>query len=334
MISINDIRELQIEISSMCNARCPMCMRNYHGFPYNLGYKETNMTLEKIKTIVPESVVVQLNHVLINGNFGDLVMNPETPVILSWLREHGRQPVTGKPGLIISAFTNGGAQGREFWQALAATGVYLEFCIDGLEDTHHIYRQNTVFETVIKNAQTFIAAGGHANWCMTEFDHNRHQIDQARERSKALGFKKFNLRNHGRNWGPVYNQNGQKVFELKKDTGTTYPDQITEEWINQHGARKLPAVPHDEVECKALHSWSPVSMYIAADGNIDPCCFIGNFSKPGTTHVEDVHVLKDGATIDTLEKGIHWFNQIIDTFNTPDQLTACNTYCTKKSWFQ
>jgi len=328
MVSINDIRELQIEISSLCNARCPMCMRNYHGFPHNLGYQETNLTLEKIKSIVPESVVAQLRNVLINGNFGDLVMNPETPEILSWFRDQG------SPTLTISAFTNGGAQGRDFWQAMAGTGVRIEFCIDGLEDTHHLYRQNTVYETVIKNAQTFIAAGGHANWCMTEFDHNRHQIDQARERSKALGFKKFNLRNHGRNWGPVYNQNGQKVFELKKDTGTTYPDQITEEWINQHGARKLPAVPHDEVECKALHSWSPVSMYIAADGNIDPCCFIGNFSKPGTTHVEDVHVLKDGATIDTLEKGIHWFNQIIDTFNTPDQLTACNTYCTKKSWFQ
>jgi len=334
MISINDIRELQIEISSMCNARCPMCMRNYHGFPYNLGYKETNMTLEKIKTIVPESVVAQLNHVLINGNFGDLVMNPETPVILSWLREHGRQPVTGKPGLIISAFTNGGAQGREFWQALAATGVYLEFCIDGLEDTHHLYRQNTVYETVIKNAQTFIAAGGHANWCMTEFDHNRHQIDQARERSKALGFKKFNLRNHGRDSGPVYNQNGQKLFELKKHTGNTYPELITKEWIANHGSRKLAPAAYDEVRCKALYDWGPISMYIAADGNIDPCCFIGNFSKPGTTYVEDVHVLRDGATVDTLEKGVVWFNQIIDTFDTPKQLTACNTYCTKKSWYQ
>jgi len=308
-----------------------MCLRNYHGFPYNFGYEELNLSLDKIKQIVPEFVVAQLDCVLINGNLGDLVMNPETPDILAWFRQHGR---AGQKPLDITAFTNGGAQGREFWQKLAAIDVEIQFCIDGLEDTHHLYRQNTLYETVIRNAEYFIAAGGRADWCMTEFDHNRHQIDEARRRSEQLGFGKFKLRNHGRNWGPVYNQNGQKVFELKKDTGTTYPDQITEEWINQHGARKLPAVPHDEVECKALHSWSPVSMYIAADGNIDPCCFIGNFSKPGTTHVEDVHVLKDGATIDTLEKGIHWFNQIIDTFNTPDQLTACNTYCTKKSWFQ
>ena len=333
MISIDDIREINIELSSHCNARCPLCVRNFHGFPHNSGYEETDLTLAQLKDIVPESVVSQLDHVMVNGDFGDMLMNPETPEILAWFREHGRKD-SARSGLKIDVFTNGGARGRDFWQALGSLDLDINFCIDGLEDTHHLYRQNTLYETVIRNAGYYIAAGGRAHWCMTEFDHNRHQIDQARERSKALGFKKFNLRNHGRNWGPVYNQNGQKVFELKKDTGTTYPDQITEEWINQHGARKLPAVPHDEVECKALHSWSPVSMYIASDSNIDPCCFIGNFSKPGTTHVEDVHVLKDGATIDTLEKGIHWFNQIIDTFNTPDQLTACNTYCTKKSWFQ
>jgi sulfatase maturation enzyme AslB (radical SAM superfamily) len=311
-----------------------MCIRNYHGFPYNFGYKETNLTLEKIKKIVPESVVAQLKHVLINGNLGDLVMNPETPAILSWLQEHGRKPESGKPGLILSAFTNGGAQGRDFWQAMAATGVHLEFCIDGLEDTHHIYRQNTVFETVIKNAQTFIAAGGYANWCMTEFDHNRHQINEARERSEALGFKKFNLRHHGRDWGPVYNQHGQKIFELRNENFKTFPDQIDKEWIEKHGRRTLSPSPNEEIKCKALHSWSPVSMYIAADGTLDPCCFIGNFSKHGTLSMSDIHKLKNNDTVDTLEKGVVWFNQVIDTFDTPNQLTACNTYCTKKSWYQ
>ena len=335
MITLDDIRELHIEASSMCNARCPMCMRNYHGFPYNLGYEETNLTLEKIKKLVPESLVAQLNHVLVNGNFGDLVMNPETPELLNWFREHGRQHTPGIQGLIISGFTNGGAQGRAFWQDMAATGIYLEFCIDGLEDTHHIYRQNTLYDTVIKNAQTFIDAGGHANWCMTEFDHNRHQIDEARRRSEALGFEKFNLRNHGRNWGPVYNQHGQKIFELTKDTGKTYPDQVDLEFIETIGARRFPAAPKEKTRCKSLvNEWGGVSMYIAADGNIDPCCFIGNFSKPGTTHVDDIHALKSGDTVNTLEKGVKWFNRVIDTFDTPAQLDACGTYCTEKSWYQ
>jgi len=78
-------------------------MRNYHGFPYNFGYKETNLTLEKIKTIVPETVVAQLKRVLINGNLGDLVMNPETPSILAWFRQHGQKFKPGKPGLTLSA---------------------------------------------------------------------------------------------------------------------------------------------------------------------------------------------------------------------------------------
>jgi len=336
MVRLEDIREIHIEPSSLCNARCPMCMRNYHGFPYNLGYQETNLTLEKIKKLVPESLIAQLNHVLVNGNFGDMVMNPETPEILNWFRQHGRGHTVDRLGLIISGFTNGGAQGRTFWQDMAATGIYLEFCIDGLEDTHHIYRQNTLYETVIKNAQIFIEAGGHANWCMTEFDHNRHQIDEARSRSESLGFEKFNLRHHGRNWGPVYNQHGQKIFELTRDTGKNYPDQIDLAFIETQGARRfLPAAPKEKPQCKSLiNGWGGASMYIAADGNIDPCCFIGNFSKPGTTHVEDIHQLRAGDSVDTLEKGVKWFNQVIDTFDTPAQLDACGTYCTEKSWFR
>lgn len=330
MISIQDIRELQIEISSLCNARCPMCIRNYHGFPYNHGYKELNLTLDKIKQIVPKSVVSQLNQVLINGNLGDLVMNPETPDILAWFRQHGR---TGRDRLEISAFTNGGAQGREFWEALARIDVEIQFCIDGLEDTHHLYRQNTLYETVIRNAGYFIAAGGRAHWCMTEFDHNRHQFNEAQRRSKELGFKRFHTRNVGRDNGPVYDQHGKKLFNLKKNDVSLFPDQITVEWIQEWGHRKLSPAAQEPIKCKALHTWGPVSMYIAADGTIDPCCFIGNFSKPGTKMVEDIHQLRDNFEVDTLEKGVVWFNRIIDTFDTGNQLTACNTYCSKKSWY-
>ena len=330
MVTLQDIRELQIEISSLCNARCPMCLRNYHGFPYNFGYEELNLTLDKIKQIVPESVVAQLDCVLINGNLGDLVMNPETPDILAWFRQHGR---AGQKPLDITAFTNGGAQGREFWQKLAAIDVEIQFCIDGLEDTHHLYRQNTLYETVIRNAEYFIAAGGRAHWCMTEFEHNRHQIDEARRRSEQLGFGKFKLRNHGRDSGPVYDQHGQKLFELKKNTGQGFPEKITVEWIHKFGQRRLAPSVQEEVRCKALHDWGPISMYIAADGTIDPCCFIGNFSKSTATYVNDVHQLQGSTEINTLEKGIAWFNRIIDTFDTGKQLTACNTYCSKKSWY-
>ena len=273
MISIDDIREINIELSSRCNARCPLCIRNFHGFPHNTGYAETDLSLARLKEIVPESVVSQLDHLMVNGDYGDMLMNPETPEILAWFREHGNL------NFKIDVFTNGGARGREFWEALGVLDLDINFCIDGLEDTHHLYRQNTLYETVIRNAGYYMAAGGRAHWCMTEFDHNRHQIDQARERSTKLGFHRFFTRYTGRDTGPVYDQHGKKVFVLKQETANGYqlPDQITTEWVNQQD-RNPKVIPHKKITCEALTVW-PVSVYIAADGTLDPCCLIGNYTK-------------------------------------------------------
>ena len=331
MIKIEDIREINIELSSRCNARCPLCIRNYHGFPYNSGYNETDLTLARLKEIVPESVVTQLDHVMVNGDYGDMLMNPKTPDILAWFRQHGRKETTDghniQRGLIIDVFTNGGARGREFWEALGKLDLDVNFCIDGLEDTHHLYRQNTLYETVIRNAGYYMAAGGRAHWCMTEFDHNRHQIDQARERSTKLGFHRFFTRYTGRDSGPVYDQQGKKVFVLKQETANGYqlPDQITTEWVNQQD-RNPKVIPHKKITCEALTVW-PVSVYIAADGTLDPCCLIGNYTKPNNNWDQNDLSLLRRENIDTLEKNVAWFNRVIETFGTDGQLNVCNIYC-------
>ena len=323
MITLEDIREINIELSSRCNARCPLCIRNFHGFPHNTGYAETDLSLARLKEIVPESVVTQLDHLMVNGDYGDMLMNPETPEILAWFREHGHQ------NFKIDVFTNGGARGREFWEALGSLDLDINFCIDGLEDTHHLYRQNTLYETVIRNAGYYMAAGGRAHWCMTEFDHNRHQIDQARERSTKLGFHRFFTRYTGRDSGPVYDQQGKKVFVLKQETANGYqlPDQITTDWVNQQD-RNPKVIPHKKITCEALTVW-PVSVYIAADGTLDPCCLIGNYTKPNNNWNQNDLSLLRRENIDTLEKNVAWFNRVIDTFGTDGQLNVCNIYCGK-----
>jgi MoaA/NifB/PqqE/SkfB family radical SAM enzyme len=260
---------------------------------------------------------------MVNGDYGDMLMNPETPEILAWFREHGNL------NFKIDVFTNGGARGREFWEALGLLDLDINFCIDGLEDTHHLYRQNTLYETVIRNAGYYMAAGGRAHWCMTEFDHNRHQIDEARERSTKLGFHRFFTRYTGRDTGPVYDQHGKKVFVLKQETANGYqlPDQITTEWVNQQD-RNPKVIPHKKITCEALTVW-PVSVYIAADGTLDPCCLIGNYTKPNNNWDQNDLSLLRRENIDTLEKNVAWFNRVIDTFGTDGQLNVCNIYCGK-----
>ena len=196
MYNIDDIKKVHLEISSRCNASCPMCPRNFHGYPHNDGYPEHDMTLDEAKKIFAPDFIGQLDEIFINGNFGDAVMNPETVDIVQYFRSHNEN-------LIISISTNAGARDRKFWEYLAQLKIEIVFCIDGLADTHSLYRQNTLYTTVIKNAQTFIKAGGQAVWKMIDFDFNEHQRDEAKQLSKLLGFNSFQLIKSQRKNTPV-----------------------------------------------------------------------------------------------------------------------------------
>ena len=109
MIFHDLIREVHLEISSLCNARCPLCPRNFRGYPYNDGYVEANLTLDNAKHIFTSTFLKQLNRIWINGNFGDAVMNPETPDIVEYFRPHNKD-------LIIDVSTNGSARDENFWR--------------------------------------------------------------------------------------------------------------------------------------------------------------------------------------------------------------------------
>jgi MoaA/NifB/PqqE/SkfB family radical SAM enzyme len=68
---------------------------------------------------------------------------------------------------------------------------WVTFSIDGLEDTNHIYRRNVVWNKLIENVQEYISSGAYAVWDFLIFKHNEHQIDQAKDLAKTLGFKEF-----------------------------------------------------------------------------------------------------------------------------------------------
>ena len=77
MYAIQDIEAVHLEISSECNAACPKCPRNLCGYPHNDGYEEHAMTLVEAQRIFSPTFLRQLRKLLINGNFGDIVMNPD-----------------------------------------------------------------------------------------------------------------------------------------------------------------------------------------------------------------------------------------------------------------
>jgi MoaA/NifB/PqqE/SkfB family radical SAM enzyme len=332
MIDYKDIRDVHLEISSLCNASCPWCPRTFWGYPYNGGYPEVNLSLEQAQKIFQPEFLTQLTSIRINGNFGDIVMNPEGPDIVDYF-------FSVNPNLKVVISTNGGARDRKFWARLAKTPATILFCIDGLADTHHLYRQNTSYETVIKNAKTVIDAGGRAVWKMIQFDHNQHQVDACRKLSQTMGFAKFEMVNDGRDTAPVFNNRGElthvlgnytgeKRFEVMFHKKTT--DQVLLEDI-------VPGrTPAKSITCKAKKL---KSIYIAANGEVSPCCWTGFYPKTygAGQYYEAVNaqvlplIQKNNALQHALSECILWFNQVENTWSIPTfeqgRLVICNDVC-------
>lgn len=194
MFEFARIKEYQIEITSYCNAACPQCPRNLNGHGTNPYMPLTHLPANVIDCAFDQDVCKQISQVFFCGSYGDPIMHPEFPAILQDFRRKN-------PQLWLYIHTNGGVHDTKYWQRIAEIlqGYgQVDFGIDGLENTLHLYRRNVQYNRVIDNARAFIDAGGRAQWNFIVFRHNEHEIEQVQEQAHKLGFANVLIRNTGR----------------------------------------------------------------------------------------------------------------------------------------
>lgn len=180
---------LHIELSTFCNAACPLCPRFYEGTDVvRPDLNLTQITIENFKKYFPETSIQQLYKILYCGTMGDPIMAKDCYEIFKHVN-------TINANCEQTVHTNGGTRSSEFWKKMGilfqSPKLKLVFSIDGLEDTNHLYRRNVNWTKLMNNVQDFINSGGNATWEFLIFRHNEHQVEQARELSKKLGFKNF-----------------------------------------------------------------------------------------------------------------------------------------------
>lgn len=336
MYSYQEITCVDIELSSECNAACPQCPRNFHGYPNNRGYVEHSMTLTEAKQIFQPDFLSRLHRVYFNGNYGDLVMNPQTIDIIKYFRSHT------PPHCEYRASTNAGARDKNFWIEMANLGVTIYFCLDGTDnETHAFYRRNTLYDTVLKNAKTFISAGGRAIWKMIEFDHNRHQIDQAKQLSEDLGFFSFFSENHRRNNGPVYD----KQFNLVGKLGSfaDWDRDAAFAWVNSKNRsidiRDMKNSGYRaDIRCRVKQDRD---VYVSSTGRVFPCCYMGyepetyergSLTRTAYQNHQLIEIMDPNNALEHgLENCIQWFNRVEQSWSKESfedgRLIVCNDSC-------
>ena len=132
MIDYKDIRHLELEVSSLCNALCPQCGRRASGGVKNPLFTETYMTLQNIKDWFSVDFIKQIHQLGMCGNYGDAMTNPDLIPILQYFKSIN-------PDIRMQMNSNASGRDPQFWRDLGEIfkeNGTLVFSVDGLEDTN------------------------------------------------------------------------------------------------------------------------------------------------------------------------------------------------------
>jgi len=259
LYKLDQIKEIHLEITSKCQAKCPMCARRSHGGILNPFISLNEINLETFKLWFPISFIKQLNRLFMCGNLGDPIIAQDTLEIFKYLKEIN-------PDISLSMNTNGSARSNNWWRELAHTNVDVTFGIDGLRDTHQLYRIGTDWDKIIENSKIFISAGGKAEWHMLVFKHNENQIEECRQLANEIGFNKFLIKHTSRffdNKFPVLDETGEVLYDL-------YPTEKSLDMISKVSNSMIDVKPNT-INCIVKTS---NSLYIGSDGTVSPCCWL------------------------------------------------------------
>jgi|TARA_B100001964_G_scaffold240532_1_gene310569 MoaA/NifB/PqqE/SkfB family radical SAM enzyme len=274
-------KAVQIALSTNCNLLCPGCNRTH----YDLDKYSLNPLVKKNqfldKQIILDFIQNKASANLTQIEFAGLV---DDPLTYPWLLELLADMLKIKPTLNITFHSNASLRTPAYFIQLAEIlnqfeGHSVNFSIDGLEDTNHIYRVGTNWTKIMANAKAFIQAGGKATWQFIAFPWNKHQEEEVKKLANEMGFTTIIIRNNrdpdldkmssradtsDKPWYTIKQQHTSTVGKTdytSKEIFVEFSNQL--ERKNFKEPYNIDCIWHDDRK-----------IYISYDGTVWPCCYI------------------------------------------------------------
>lgn len=322
---VQTVKHLDLDLTNRCNAKCPQCPRFDVHYRLKPGLNKDSLSIDLVESKIDKSIFENCRIVLHSGTTGEPTMNPEIFPIIDYYQKCN-------PNIITVLHTNGDTHDPDWWYKFGLqmknTTHEIQFGIDGLSDTHALYRVNTKYERILENAKAFIKSGGTACWQYIIFKHNQHQVLEAREVAQKIGFQRFKPLVSNRFLGRDTHKVTHKGKTWILEPTTAYP---------QPGNTDVDI--KSKKNCISCGSLNNKEVYIYPDGTVWPCYFLGGYHKWGAQM--DPHTQIDWSIIkremggipsihdDTLAnilKSKHWHKW---QFVLKGYLHTCRLYCTE-----
>jgi len=235
-------RELEIELTTICNAKCPFCNRSQlvDLEPINLDFN-----------IFHKIPFDQFEFIGLCGNRGDPIFYPRLFDLITYIKDvsHNNTSVTIQ--------TNGSVHDFGWWAELGELIRYhknnhIIFAVDGLNDTHSLHRVGTDFNRIVQNIDAFIMSGGNAIIQFIVFKHNEHQLEDVKQLAEDIGCVGFWTRQ-----SRCFTDELQRPLISYNTTRTELNNQNTDK----------------DIVCDMIHR---DKYYLTVYGEIRPCCFMGD----------------------------------------------------------
>lgn len=285
LYDVNRRFQFHIELTDDCNARCPQCSRNC--IIDGVLQPRPDLAKSEISFEDYENIFKNFKYSVRNlnfcGNFGDPIYAKDIYDIIEYSCTDVLKYKREKDYMYIH--TNGGMHKPEWWKKFGEllhkhlpNNHLVTFSIDGLEDTHHLYRVNTRYDRVVENARAFISGGGLAEWSFIRFGHNEHQEEEARELAKKYGFKNFIPIDTHRFWGrgKVNFTFNRKEYEILRATNQNAKQKLKKATAYTKDPEKVRQEAKNKIACRVSHERRN-ELYIDCLGDVHPCCWVGSY---------------------------------------------------------
>lgn len=174
----------RIEASTACQLACVAC-------PTPQGIINTHLGTGLLKSADFEKFLVQYPQIrsIELSNFGEVFLNPQLVQIFEIAHQRAVE-ITLSNGVNFNRVSPQTLQAMVDYQVAQVT-----VALDGVtQETYQQYRVRGRLETVLNNVRQLNQIKQQSNsefpvltWQFVEFDHNRHEIEQARQMAQELG---------------------------------------------------------------------------------------------------------------------------------------------------
>ena len=276
------VRDIELELSTLCQAECPLCYRNYKSY-------EDHYPEDLVRPL--DEIVDQLNSypdlewIRLVGSISEPIMYPYFLDLVYYIKNRN---------IKIEICTNGSLRNQQFWYKLRNLltkddKVYFTIC-GSTQELHETYRKNTSLNRILENARAFRGPNKNDYAQCIRFNYNDEDFNSKKFKDMVSEFSNVY-------WTETFLLKDESNYKDTKDIDKLIPFQrkinhykTIEKISSLKWNESLKGIPK-KTWCKAYHE---NRLQLDIHGNEYPCYLFLEASKGKiwNGNWDDIHNLK------------------------------------------